>query len=93
MKKKKSYMEDVYYISSSLTFFFSKANIIKYFKNMSNCKNSITIINEISLSLSLYIYIYIYLSIYLSIYIYIYLCVRDHSPDSFLVLGQTHENG
>ena len=50
-------MEDVYYISSSLTFFFSKANIIKYFKNMSNCKNSITIINEISLSLSLSLYV------------------------------------
>ena len=54
-------MEDVYYISSSLTFFFSKANIIKYFKNMSNCKNSITIINEISLSLSLSLSLYIYI--------------------------------
>ena len=26
-------MEDVYYVSSNLTFFFSKTNIIKYFKN------------------------------------------------------------
>ena len=66
-KKKKSYMEDVYFISSSLTFFFSKTNIIKYFKTMENCKNSITIINEISLSLSL--------SLSLSIYIYIYIFV------------------
>ena len=32
-KKQKSYMEDVYYVSSSLVFFFSKKNIIKYFKN------------------------------------------------------------
>ena len=60
MKKKKlSYMEDVYFISSSLTFFFSKTNIIKYFKTMENCKNSITIINEISLSLSLSLSLYI----------------------------------
>ena len=50
-------MEDVYFISSSLTFFFSKTNIVKYFKTIENCKNSITIINEISLSLSLYIYV------------------------------------
>ena len=60
MKKKKlSYMEDVYFISSSLTFFFSKTNIIKYFKTMANCKKSITIINEISLSLSLSLSLYI----------------------------------
>ena len=58
-KKKKSYMEDVYFISSSLTFFFSKTNIVKYFKTIENCKNSIKIINEISLSLSLSLYIYI----------------------------------
>ena len=59
MKKKKlSYMEDVYYVSSSLAFFFSKTNIIKYLKTKANCKNSITIINEISLSLSIYIYIH-----------------------------------
>ena len=55
-------MEDVYYISSSLTFFFKKKSIIK---TMANCKNSITIINEISLSLSLS----------LSLYIYICMCV------------------
>ena len=66
MKKKNlSYMEDVYFISSSLTFFFQKKYIIKYFKTMENCKNSITIINEISLSLSLS------LSLYVCIYIYI----------------------
>ena len=54
-------MEDVYYVSSSLAFFFSKTNIIKYLKTKSNCKNSITIINEISLSLSMYIYTHIYI--------------------------------
>ena len=34
MGKKKSYMEGVYYVSSSLVFFFKKKTIIlKYFKN------------------------------------------------------------
>ena len=61
MKKKKGYMEDIYYVSSSLAFFFSKTNIIKYLKTKANCKNSITIINEISLSLSMYIYTHIYI--------------------------------
>ena len=56
-------MEDVYYVSSSLAFFFSKTNIIKYLKTKANCKNSITIINEISLSLSIYIYIHTHIYI------------------------------
>ena len=59
-KKKKGYMEDVYYVSSSLAFFFSKTNIIKYLKTKANCKNSITIINEISLSLYIYISLCVY---------------------------------
>ena len=69
-------MEDVYYVSSSLAFFFSKTNIIKYLKTKANCKNSITIINEISLSLSL--------SLSLSMYVYIYIYIKDKKKIYFL---------
>ena len=54
MKKKKKLPGRCIFYKFKFDIFFLKKNIIKYFKTMENCKNSITIINEISLSIYIY---------------------------------------